>query len=126
MRRLIPGTFAAVVVMSLAAFAERPAPRQRAAPELFVSSDLDARTPGARFLDTLPAATREALRKNGQVVLDQKAAGDTSGQVRAVIRFERSADEVFAALTRPSEQVSYMPSVTQSKEIGRASCRERV
>jgi hypothetical protein len=106
--------FAALVALS--AFAVRPPARQHASPE--VVAGIDALTPGERFLATLPASTREAVRKEGQAVLDGKSGGDKTGLLRAVIRFDRPRDEVFALITQPSTQVSYLPHVSQSKTVG--------
>jgi len=107
--------FAALVAFS--ALAARPPARQHASPE--VVAGVDAQTPGARFLATLPQSTREAVKKDGQAVLDGKSGSDSSGGLlRAVIRFDRPRDEVFALITQPSTQVSYLPHVTQSKTVG--------
>ena len=106
-----------VIFISLSAFAARPPARQHASPE--VIAGVDDLTPGARFLATLPTATREAVRKDGQAVLDNKPGVDNL--VRAVIRFDRPRDEVFAVITRPSAQVNFLPHVTQSKTVGARS-----
>ena len=112
--------FAVLVVIALPSLAARPPARQHAPPE--VIAGVDALTPGARFLQTLPASTREALKKEGQAVLDgQRSGDDTNGLLRAVIRFDRPRDEVFAIITQPSTQVSYLPHVTQSKTVGARS-----
>lgn len=119
MQRWNRGTFAALVLTGMTAFAERPPQREHAAPELLDGAGGgEAPSAGARFLATLPLATREALRKEGHVLLDQKSKGDGDGLMRAVIRFERPRDEVFAIITQPSQQVSYLPHVTQSKTVG--------
>ncbi|MDP1829141.1 MAG: SRPBCC family protein [Archangium sp.] len=115
MKRLNRGIWGAVILSSLLAFAERPPAKGAAAPELIAGTD--GMSPGGRFLSKLPFATRDTLRKEGHVVLDTKgASGD--GLLRAVIRFERPIDEVFAIITQPSEQVGYLPHVTQSKTVG--------
>lgn len=41
--------------------------------------------------------------------------------VRAVMRFDRPIDEVFAIITQPSQQATYLPHVTQSKTVGERS-----
>ena len=69
-----------VVFVSLTAFAARPPARQHASPE--VIAGVDDLTPGARFLATLPTATREAVRKDGQAVLDNKPGVDRSEERR--------------------------------------------
>lgn len=108
---------AAVLLSGLTALAERPPPRGLPDPELFVTAGAaDGMTPGARFLATLPPPARELLRKEGRVVLDQKAKDD--GLVRAVIRFERSPEEVFAIITKPSQQSRYLTHVSESKTVG--------
>ena len=103
-------TIAVVMLSGLVAFAERPPARGRAQlPE-------GEQTAGARVLATLPAAARDAIRKDGQAVLDSKSKED--GLLRAVIRFDRPRDEVFAVITQPSAQEHYLPHVTQSKTVG--------
>ncbi len=109
-------TFAAFMSCALTVFAERPPASGHAPAEFFAAPDgVSGATPGARFLGTLPYAARDTLRKEGRVLLQQKGK---AGLVRAVIRFERPVDEVFAIITRPSEQASYMPHVTESKAFG--------
>lgn len=106
---------AVLVTTSFPSLAQRPPAQGHAPAELLVTTG--PATPGARFLATLPAATRKALQRNGQVLLDQKME-DTSGMVRAVLRFERPLDEVFALITQPSLQTKYLPHVTKSKTVG--------
>lgn len=103
----------ALLVTPLFAFAERPAARGHALPD--VVAGVDALTPGARFVARLPPSSREALKRDAQVVLDP-----TKDQtlVRAVMRFDRPVDEVFAIITQPSQQTTYLPHVTQSKTVG--------
>lgn len=115
MTRMNRWTFAALVFTALSTFAARPPARQHAPPEIVAG--VDDLTPGVRFLATLSPAVREALRKEGQAVLDGKR-GDDKALLRAVLRFDRPADEVFAIITQPSTQVSYLPHVTQSKTVG--------
>lgn len=114
---------AVIAVSSVVAFAERPPARQHAKPEVMEGSD--GRTPGARFLSTLPAGTLDELRKKGLVVLDQKANGKDN-LIRAVVRFERPRDQVFSVLTQPAKQFDYLPHVTQSKSVGRSEQGESV
>ena len=115
-----PRIFAALLALSaMVAFAERPPPRAHAGPEfLDGAGGGEPLSAGARFVATLPFATREALRKEGHAVLDEKSKDESGGMVRAVIRFERPRDEVFAIVTQPSQQISYLPHVTQSKTVG--------
>lgn len=116
MKHLNRGIWGAVIVSSLLAFAERPPAKGAAAPEVIAGTD--ALTPGARFLARLPPATRETLRKQGHAVLEQQPGATSDGLLRAVIRFEKPRDQVFAIITQPSEQVGYLPHVTQSKTVG--------
>lgn len=96
----------------------RPAPRGQPAPGLFLHPDGGTDTPGARYLETLSPAAREALRKDRQAVLDQKTSGDGPAMITAVVRFERSADEVYALITQPSLQQTFLPHVDQSSLVG--------
>lgn len=114
---------AVIVTSALGAFAERPPARHHAKPEVMQGED--GLTPGARFLATLPASAREELRKKGQVVLDQAANGKDN-LIRAVVRFERPRDRVFAVITQPARQSEYLPHVTQSKSVGRSDQGESV
>jgi uncharacterized protein YndB with AHSA1/START domain len=106
---------AVVLISSLAAFAERPPPMGHAPREFYVAET--GVTPGSRFLATLSPAAREILRKEGRVILEAKKKDD--GLVRAVIRFERPVDEVFAVITQPSQQARYLPHVDSSKTAGK-------
>lgn len=112
----------AVVVMmsSLAAVAERPPAAGHAPPEFFASEPgVDGPTPGARFLASLSYSSRETLRKEGRAVLEPRKKDD--GLVRAVIRFERPVDEVFAVITQPSQQERYLTHVDSSRTVGKRS-----
>lgn len=112
-------TFLVTVTTALVASAERPPAREHALPEVVAGAD--ALTPGARFMAKLPPSARAALVKEGQVVLDtQRGAGDQT-LLRAVLKFDRPVDEVFAIITQPSQQASYLPHVTQSKTVGARS-----
>lgn len=115
MNRTNRWTFAALVFIALSAFAARPPARGHALPEIVAG--VDDLTPGARFLATLSPAVREAMRKDGQAVLEG-TRGDDKAPVRAVLRFDRPCDEVFAVITQPSAQATYLPHVTQSKTVG--------
>lgn len=117
MNQLTAAALAACLVVSSFAHAERPPPRGRAARALLAGDVVDPGSAGARFLAGLPAESRAALEKHGQVLLAQPASA-SDGALRAVLRFERPRDEVFAILSRPSEQSRYLPNVTQSKTVG--------
>jgi hypothetical protein len=76
---------------------------------------------GAAYLAALSPELREALKANGQVFLD-----DTNGQggtklLKALVRVERPKREVFALLTQPSTQASYLPNLKESKTVGAKS-----
>lgn len=114
---------AVIAVSSLVVFAERPPARHHAKPELLQGTD--GLTPGARFLATLSPSAREELRRKGQVVLDQSANGKDN-LIRAVVRFERPRDQVFAVITQPARQREYLPHVTQSSSVGRSAEGESV
>jgi hypothetical protein len=73
---------------------------------------------GLAFLQTLPPAAREALRQDGQVLLDQRSAGSGPTHIRAVVRFDVPRREVFELIARPAEQSTYLPHVQQSKPVG--------
>lgn len=120
MTRFLAPAVVALLTASSVAHAERPPPRGRAPAALLAGSVVDPGTPGARFLAGLPAEARRSLEKQGQVLLEQPGSG-AGGAIRAVLRFERPRDEVFAILSRPSEQSSYLPNVTQSKTVGARS-----
>jgi uncharacterized protein YndB with AHSA1/START domain len=110
-------TLVVVVTASTPAHAERPPPRGRAAPALLAGDVVDPGTAGACFLSSLPAERRAEFERHGQVLLEQPGSG-SAGTIRAVLRFDRPRDEVFAILSRPSEQSRYLPNVTQSKTVG--------
>lgn len=93
-----------VCVIATAALAERPPQRAQAS--------ADAKT----LLESLTPSAREALRKDGQVVLEQR----DGNALRAVVRFERPLAQVYSVLTEPSTQASYLPHVTQSKTVVRS------
>ncbi len=113
-----PALAAVVMVISLDAFAQRPPAREHAAEALLKPDPTPA---GARFLATLPFATRETLRKEGFVVLDTKTKVEGGGMVRAVLRLERPIDEVYALITEPSSQAGYLPHVSLSKTVTRST-----
>lgn len=107
-----------MLVSSFNVMADRPAASGHAPSELFATeSGVDGPTPGSRYLATLPNDTREALRKEGRAVL----SGKEQGQIRAVIRFERPIDQVFASITQPSQMSKYLPHVDQSTTVGARS-----
>jgi uncharacterized protein YndB with AHSA1/START domain len=130
-------TVAALVLIALPAFAERPPARDHAATEIteFKETDagVEAQTPGVRFLATLSPSERAAFAKEGLAVLDGKS-GSSSGKtgseaaalLRAVIRLDRPRAEVFAIITQPSTLVTYMPHVTQSKTVGERTAEGEV
>lgn len=111
--------FVAVVTFALFASAERPPARAHALPD--VVAGVDALTPGARFVATLPPKMQATLRREGQVVLDSKQGDGEQALLRAVMRFDRPVDEVFSIITQPSQQARYLPHVTQSKTVGARS-----
>lgn len=106
------------LTLSTVAFAQRPPARDQAPAALFADLKGAGDTPGVRFFATLPEQARQALNKDGQAVLDQSAKSDGPALIRAVARFDRPIDEVWAIISRPSEQQSYLPHVTQSKTVG--------
>lgn len=100
------------------AWAERPPPRDRAPAEFFSDLKGGDDTPGARFLATLPEKARKALSQDGQVVLDQQSSASGPALIRAVARFSKPKHEVWAIISRVSEQHSFLPHVEQSKTYG--------
>jgi hypothetical protein len=116
----------ALSASSPAARAERPPPRERPAPELFTNLDGGTDTPGARFIATLPPKVRETLKKDAQVVLDTKATSGGPALVRAVVRFDRPRDEVWALVTQPSKQSTFLPHVDVSKLVGERTAESEI
>lgn len=112
------GATLSLLTLSSLAHAERPPAKGHAAAELFTNSDGGTETPGQKFLQTLSAAEREKLKKDGQVVLDSKVVSGGPMMVRAVAIFKRPKAEAYALITRPSEQSSYLPHVSESKLVG--------
>ncbi len=111
---------AVVLMSSLVAVAERPPASGHAPREFFVTeAGVGGPTPGARFVASLSYSARETLRKEGRAVLEPKKKDD--GLIRAVIRFERPIDEVFAVITQPSQQARYLKNVDSSKTFGKRS-----
>jgi ribosome-associated toxin RatA of RatAB toxin-antitoxin module len=100
------------------AWAERPEQKGHAPAELFTNLDGGTDTPGARYLATLTPSAREAVRKDAQVVLDQKIESGGPTLIKAVVRFDRPKAEVFALIAQPSEQHTFLPHVEQSKTFG--------
>ena len=109
-------TLAVALTFTASAAFARPPARQHASPELLTTTG--ELTPGARFLATLPASAQDTLRREGAVVLAQKQGSADQSMLHAVIRFERPVDAVFAVITQPSTQHSYLPHVTASKTVG--------
>jgi hypothetical protein len=75
-------------------------------------------SPGSRYVATLPQAARDALRKDGQAILDKKTEGSGPSLLKAVVRFDRPKAEAWALITQPSTQHTYLPHVDESKLIG--------
>ena len=75
-------------------------------------------SPGAAYLNTLSRGAREALLRDGQVILDASSKGSGPTMVKAVARFARPRDEVYALITQPHEQHRYLPHVKVSRPIG--------
>ncbi len=124
-----PGAYAATFMLrfvvtlcclaACCAWAEpRPPARDHAPAEFFAAADGGVDAPGARFLATLPVSARDAVRREGYALLDQKSAGGGPSLLRAVVRFDRPRDEVFALITQPSQQKTFLPHVEQSKTVG--------
>lgn len=109
---------AAVLFLSVAAWAERPAAREHAPAEFFSELKGGTDTPGARFLASLPESARKAVLRDGQVVLDQKSSSSGPALIRAVARFNRPKAEAWELISRVSEQHAFLPHVTQSKTFG--------
>ena len=107
----------AATLTCAAALAEpRPPPRGHA---VELPSGLDGGlSAGRRFLATLPRDAQEAVRKDGQAILDQQTASSGPSLVRAVVRFQRPPSEVFALINQPSEQHAFLPHVEASRLYG--------
>jgi hypothetical protein len=101
-------TFAALALCgSVAAAAARPPPRGHA-----------IASAGSRYLESLPVQARTALERDAQVVLDEEASSSGPALLRAVVRFDRPLGEVYALLTQPAEQHTYLPHVGVSRQVG--------
>lgn len=103
---------AAALLLSRTALSERPAPKAQPAAELVADPN-----GGAKYVARLPDEVRKALEKKGHALLEQRSGKD-DGLIRAVIVFERPRSEVFAVLTQPSQQKSYLPNVKKSELVG--------
>lgn len=99
-------------LLALPALAERPAPKGQPNAELIADPN-----GGATYVAKLPEDVRKALEKKGHALLEQQSGKD-DGVIRAVIVFERPRSEVFAVLTQPSQQKSYLPNVKKSELVG--------
>jgi hypothetical protein len=75
-------------------------------------------TAGARFVEALPRPAQDALKKDGQVILDQQTASSGPSLVRAVVRFDRPLADVYALVAQPSDQHTYLPHVEVSRLFG--------
>lgn len=75
-------------------------------------------SPGAAYLAALPLAARETLLKKGQVVLEATASDAGPTMVRAAVRLERPLSDVYALVSNPQAQSTYMPHVVRSQRIG--------
>lgn len=102
-----------LAVLALTAWAERPPPQGQPPAEL-----RDEPYAGTRYVASLPESVQQGLRKDGYALLQQKSGSENDGLIRAVIRFERPRDEVFAVLTQPSLQKSFLPHVKKSQTVG--------
>jgi hypothetical protein len=122
MHRLALGAALAALVCH----AERPAPREHAPAELFRELKGADDTPGARLVASLPEQARQALERDGQVVLDQKSTGDGPALIRAVVRFRRPRAEAWELISRVYEQHQFLPHVTQSKTVGERTAEGEV
>lgn len=114
------GAFLAVVLGGLAASAlaePRPPPRGHATVEL-TNPDGGTASPGARFIATLSASAQTALKKDSQVLLEQQTSTSGPSLVKAVVRLNRPKAEVYAVLSAPSEQHTFLPHVQVSKTFG--------
>ncbi len=75
-------------------------------------------SPGARYLESLPPAAREALLRNGQVILDTRTSGPGPSLVKAAVRFSRSRADTYALITQPADQHTFLPHVEVSRPFG--------
>lgn len=105
----------ALLLATLAAFSAHARPPAKGHGPTLPALD-GGGTEGARYLATLPSAVREALERDGLVLLPQPAGGST--MVRAVARFRRPRAEVFALVSQPAQQQTYVPHVETSKSLG--------
>jgi hypothetical protein len=69
---------------------------------------------GAWYLESLPPAAREALKKDGQVLLDKQTSGSGPSLIKAAVRFARPRAEVWALITQVSQQYTFLPHVEAS------------
>lgn len=117
-RRAVPLTFWLTMAVGLPCSAQRPDPRGQ--PDATAMAP-GAGTPGARYLETLSTPAKEALRRDGHVILDQKTSGGGPSLLKAVVRFDRPKADVYALISQPSTQHAYLPHVEQSKTFGQRS-----
>lgn len=114
---LLPSLLATVcVAVATSVAAPRPPSKGQASALLYEGLDGGADTPGARYLSTLSETERLALKRDGRVIRDQQNI--SKGHLVAVVRFDRSMAEVYAVLSHPSDQASFLPNVTKSKTFG--------
>jgi hypothetical protein len=95
---------------------QRPPPRGHPL-ELAAAADAGVPT-GRRYLEALPRQAREAVLKDGLVILDQPVASAGSTLVQAVVRFDRPRSEVYALLSHPADQHTFVPHIEVSRPYG--------
>ena len=120
MRPLRPLLALSLAALGAVAFAAEPRPPPRGH-RLPVDPALDggvALSPGARYLESLPPSAREALLKDGQVILDTKTSGSGPSLVKAAVRFARSRADTYALISQPAEQHTFLPHVEVSRPVG--------
>lgn len=108
------------LLAALPAFAERPAPKGQPLADLATDP-----SGGAKYVAQLPETIRKTLEKKGHALLEQQSGKD-DGVIRAVIVFERPRAEVFAVLTQPALQKSYLPNVKKSELVGARTAQGEV
>jgi hypothetical protein len=111
-----------VAALCSTALAEDPRPPPRghgAVPAAAAPTDGGvAASPGARYLESLSPASREALVKDGQVILDTRTTGSGPSLVKAAVRFARSRADTYSLITQPAEQHTFLPHVEVSRAVG--------